>query len=123
MRSHSLKRKYSQLSNADLDDLITQFKKQQPELRIWYIVGFLQQYGVHVQHHHIVQSLHCIDHLGQVLHNHQVKCRCQYCVKHSNALWHLGSHHKLIKWGIIIHGVIDEFCRMVGTPFYLFTHG
>ncbi|KIM74567.1 hypothetical protein PILCRDRAFT_79976, partial [Piloderma croceum F 1598] len=30
-----------------------------------------------------------------------------------NSLWHLDGHHKLIMWGIIIHGVIDGYCHTV----------
>ncbi|KAI5986085.1 hypothetical protein F5J12DRAFT_728872, partial [Pisolithus orientalis] len=30
-----------------------------------------------------------------------------------NALWHMDGHHKLIQWGIIIHGFINGFCHMV----------
>ncbi|ESK81644.1 hypothetical protein Moror_3251 [Moniliophthora roreri MCA 2997] len=28
-------------------------------------------------------------------------------------MWHLDGHHKLIRWGIVIHGIIDGFCRTV----------
>jgi hypothetical protein len=88
MKHHSIEWKYSQLSNADLDDLMTEFKKWRPESGIHYIVGFLRQHGICMQHHHVVQSLHWIDRLGQVLHNRQVKRRRQYRVKHPNSLWH-----------------------------------
>jgi hypothetical protein len=113
MKCHSIERKYSQLSNADLDDLITEFKKWRPESGICYIVGFLRWHGICIQHRRIVQSLHQINSLGQVLHNRQVKHRRQYRVKRPNSLWHLNGHHKLSKWGIVIHGVIDGFCRTV----------
>ncbi|KAI9569823.1 hypothetical protein HD554DRAFT_2019662, partial [Boletus coccyginus] len=43
-----------------------------------------------------------------------------YYVKCPNALWHIDGHHKLICWGIVIHGIIDGFCRMVcANNFYL----
>ncbi|KAI6006192.1 hypothetical protein F5J12DRAFT_721182, partial [Pisolithus orientalis] len=35
---------------------------------------------------------------------------CKYHVKWPNALWHMDGHHKLIQWGIVIHGFIDGFC-------------
>ncbi|KAF9035454.1 hypothetical protein BJ165DRAFT_1304071, partial [Panaeolus papilionaceus] len=35
------------------------------------------------------------------------KPRGQYHVSRPHALWHIDGHHKLIKWGIVIHGVID----------------
>ena len=123
MKHHSIERKYSQLSNADLDDLITEFKKRGPDSGIRYIVGFLRRHGIRIQYRRVVQSLHRVDRLGQVLRNRQVKHRRQYHVKRPNALWHLDGHHKLIRWGIVIHGVIDGFCRAVCALLCIFTHG
>ncbi|ESK83118.1 hypothetical protein Moror_6050 [Moniliophthora roreri MCA 2997] len=28
-------------------------------------------------------------------------------------MWHIDRHHKLIRWGFVIHGIIDGFCRTV----------
>jgi hypothetical protein len=36
-----------------------------------------------------------------------------YRVPWINALWHIDGHHKLIRWGIVIHGGIDGYSRMV----------
>ena len=44
-----------------------------------------------------------------------IKRRC-YKVPGPNSIWHLDSYHKLIRWGIIIHGGIDGFSRL---PVYL----
>ncbi|KAL4066834.1 hypothetical protein J3A83DRAFT_4039430, partial [Scleroderma citrinum] len=55
----------------------------------------------------IVQSVHRIDCLGQALRDRCVKTRQKYHVKWPNALWHIDGHHKLIRWGIVIHGFID----------------
>ena len=123
MKHHSIECKYSQLSNADLDDLITEFKKRRPDSGIRYIVGFLRRHGIRIQYRRVVQSLHRVDRLGQVLRNRQVKRRRRYRIKRPNALWHLDGHHKLIRWGIVIHGVIDGFCRTVCALLCIFTHG
>ncbi|KAJ6571526.1 hypothetical protein B0H19DRAFT_870972, partial [Mycena capillaripes] len=48
-----------------------------------------------------------IDNLGSVLRRHQTVDPRKYSVPHSNYLWHLDGHHKLIRWGIVIHGIID----------------
>ncbi|KAI9452574.1 hypothetical protein HD554DRAFT_2005831, partial [Boletus coccyginus] len=60
-----------------------------------------------VQYRRILQSLRRVDRIGQVLRNRQVKRRRKYYVKRPNALWHIDGHHKLIRWGIVIHGIID----------------
>ena len=119
MKHHSIERRYSSLSNAALDGLITQFKERRPESGVRYILGFLRRQGVHVQHRHVIQSLRRVNHVGQVLCNRQVKCRHQYQVKRPNALWHIDGHHKLIRWRIVIHGVIDGFCRMACIIMYM----
>ena len=113
MKHYGIERKYSALSTAALDSLIVQFKKQRPESGIRYIIGFLRRQGVCVQYHRVVQSLRRVDRVGQVLRNRQVKHRRKYYVKQPNALWHIDRHHKLIRWGIVIHRVIDGFCRTV----------
>ncbi|KAG1886057.1 hypothetical protein F4604DRAFT_1572383, partial [Suillus subluteus] len=70
----------------------------------------------------VVQSLRRVDGLGQVLRDRQVKHRWKYHVKRPNVLWHVDGHHKLIRWGIVIHGFIDGFCRMVQCVFLTHLH-
>ncbi|KAI6004526.1 hypothetical protein F5J12DRAFT_678434, partial [Pisolithus orientalis] len=48
-----------------------------------------------------------IDRLDQALQDCCMKTRCKYHIKRPNALWHINGHHKLIWWGIVIHGFID----------------
>ena len=36
-----------------------------------------------------------------------------YCVPGPNALWHLDGNHKMIRWGLVIHGAIDGFSRVI----------
>jgi hypothetical protein len=39
--------------------------------------------------------------------------RRPYSVPGPNSLWHIDSHHKLIRWRIITHGGIDGFSRFI----------
>jgi len=41
------------------------------------------------------------------------KVHQDYSVDHPNALWHIDGHHKLILWGIVIHGIADGDSRTV----------
>ncbi|KAJ8580248.1 hypothetical protein M405DRAFT_710069, partial [Rhizopogon salebrosus TDB-379] len=50
MKRHGVERKYSELSNADLDMLVNEFKKKRPDSGIRYIIGFLRRHGARVQH-------------------------------------------------------------------------
>lgn len=38
--------------------------------------------------------------------------RRQYSVPAPNSLWHLDGHHKLVRWGIVIHAAVDGFSRL-----------
>ncbi|KAG1743404.1 hypothetical protein EDB19DRAFT_1616172, partial [Suillus lakei] len=55
----------------------------------------------------ITASIHCVNPLGTVLHQCTMIHQRQYKVSQPNALWHMDGHHKLIHWGIVIHGIID----------------
>ncbi|TFK56301.1 hypothetical protein OE88DRAFT_1622739, partial [Heliocybe sulcata] len=37
----------------------------------------------------------------------------KYTLSHPNYLWHIDGYHKLIRWGFVIHGMVDGFRRMV----------
>ncbi|KAG1871517.1 hypothetical protein F4604DRAFT_1490713, partial [Suillus subluteus] len=48
-----------------------------------------------------------VDVVGQVLRCQKLIKWWKYFVPRSNHLWHLDGHHKLILWGIVIHGIVD----------------
>ncbi|KAG2336495.1 hypothetical protein BDR05DRAFT_857568, partial [Suillus weaverae] len=49
MKAHGIIRRYSELTNTDLDILVGEFKKKRPDSGIRYIIGFLRRYGLRVQ--------------------------------------------------------------------------
>ncbi|KAE9386034.1 hypothetical protein BT96DRAFT_839888, partial [Gymnopus androsaceus JB14] len=53
------------------------------------------------------------DRLGNMLHRKPNIKWQTYSVKQPNSLWHLDGHHKLILWGIVIHGIVDGYCCTV----------
>jgi hypothetical protein len=113
MKKHGIERTYSILSNTELDQLVRQFKLKRPESGLRYTMGHLRSQGHRVQYRRVLQSLRRVDRIGQVLRDRQIKKRRKYYVKRPNALWHIDGHHKLIRWGIVIHGIIDGFCCTV----------
>ena len=92
---------YINISDEDLDILVRTFKSHKPASGLSYVVGFLRRHQVCVQRRRIHASLKHIDGLGQALQNYEAIDRDEYSVPHSNYLWHLDGHHKLIKWGIV----------------------
>lgn len=104
---------FSTISDSDLDDLVRRFRRAKPDSGTRYLVGRLRVQGLRVQKRRVKASIDRIDPLGQVLRRREPTRRSRYKVSRPNALWHLDGHHKLIRWGIVIHGIIDGFCRTV----------
>ncbi|KAJ7637976.1 hypothetical protein DFH06DRAFT_917622, partial [Mycena polygramma] len=60
-----------------------------------------------IQKERVMLSLRRVDKLGNVLRRRKIVKRRVYQVKHPNTLWHLDGHHKMIRWGIVVHGFVD----------------
>lgn len=105
--------KFSQLSNADLDILVKLYRDSKPESGLRYLTGFLRRHGLRVQKRRIWASVHRIDGLGRKMRQRTTVQRRDYHISRPNALWHVDGHHKLILWGIVIHGFVDGYSRMV----------
>jgi len=116
MKRHRVLRQYSTISDADLDIFVRTFKIQKPESGLRYLIAFLRSHGIRVQRRRVISSARRVDGLGRTLRERKTIKRRTYHVKRPNALWHLDGHHKLIRWGIVIHGFIDGFCRTVSEP-------
>lgn len=113
MKRHNVVQQYSNLSNHDLDILIRTFKERKPESGLQYVTGFLRKHGLRIQKRRVISSLKCVDSLGRALKKRQLIGRKKYSVKRPHALWHLDGHHKMIRWGIVVHGFVDGFSRTV----------
>ncbi|KAI5981791.1 hypothetical protein EDC04DRAFT_2526089, partial [Pisolithus marmoratus] len=49
MKNYGLERKYTDITDPDLDHLLAEFKKRRPESGVRYIIGFLRMHGLRVQ--------------------------------------------------------------------------
>lgn len=106
---------YAAIADDNLDELIRAYKQIKPNSGTRYVMGYLSQCGYRVQRDRVRDSLRRIDALGQVLRNHAAIDRRAYIVPYPNYLWHIDGHHKLIRWGIVIHGGADGFDRLVSN--------
>lgn len=104
---------YSDIPDEDLDELIQAYKEYKPNSGYRYVMGFLSNAGLRVQQERVKASLRRVDGLRHVLRNHAAIDRQVYVVPYPNYLWHIDGHHKLIRWGIVIHGGADGYDRMV----------
>ena len=103
---------YSDISDSDLDDLVQEYHQENPTGGHAYVIGHLHaMHSLCIQHQRVSASIDHIDHLGQGMQKciGKEKKRTKYKVPQPNALWHIDGHHKLILWGIVIHGVTDGY--------------
>lgn len=109
--------RYSSIEDMDLDTLVKAYKVQKPETGFRYIRGHLRSAGIRVQRQRVLDSLKRVDCVGRLVRRSAAIRRRKYFSSRPNALWHCDGHHKLIKYGFVIHGFIDGNCRTVRVSF------
>ncbi len=120
---------HSNISDQDLDDLIILLRIHFRRAGIRMIHGMLLRLGHRVQQVRIRESLLRIDPVRRVFERIRIRRR-KYSVAGPNALWHHDGQHGsfpysnhsnnvhpwvagLIRWGLIIHGFIDGYSRLI----------
>ncbi|KAL4261185.1 hypothetical protein AB1N83_010317 [Pleurotus pulmonarius] len=105
---------FSGIEDNELDILTREFRKRYPDSGIRYLRGFLRKYGLRIPRRRVVSSLKRTSGVRHALRGcHPKIMRRKYQVARPNALWHIDGHHKLIRWGIVIHGIVDGYSRAV----------
>ena len=105
--------RYTDMSDAQLEDLLRTFQDEKNTSGRRYAEAYLCARGYRVQKWRIRLALRRVRGLVSILQNHKAIDRRKYSVPRSNYLWHCDGHHKLIRWGVVIHGIIDGYCRTV----------
>lgn len=113
MAACGVSRQFHAMDDHQLDQIIRTIKGTRPQVGVRYLVGHLRARGLRIQIHRVVRSLRRVDPVGFVLRRRMAIKRRQYRVKRPNSVWHLDGHHKLIAWGVVIHGMIDGYSRLV----------
>ncbi|KAJ7494037.1 hypothetical protein FB451DRAFT_952616, partial [Mycena latifolia] len=88
--------RFCDISDHDMNLFVQTFKASKPSSGVSYVIGFLRRYGLKSQQWRMRGAMKRIDNLGSVLRRHRAVDRGKYSVPHSNYLWHLDGHHKLI---------------------------
>lgn len=117
LKLYDIRRSFSTMNNAELDDLVCKYKQTKPDSGVRYLVGSLRIRGIRIQRKRLALSIRRVDGLGQRLRQRQAIQRHKYTSPRPNALWHCDGHHKLILWGIVIHGMTDGYDRVVSIHF------
>nr|XP_055037085.1 uncharacterized protein LOC129424440 [Misgurnus anguillicaudatus] len=112
--SISLRDRYTDMSDSDLDNQVRELVGGNDELGAESVRERLAGQGLIVQRHRVRQSLIRTNPVGaaQRVTTRRLHRRV-YKVAGPNALWHLDGNHKLIRWRIVIHGGIDGYSRLV----------
>ena len=106
-------KKYTEICDDELDSVIAQIQRENPNCGQQLMYGYLKDRGVHIQRHRLRESVVRIDPLRRLVRWQQVVARRSYSVKRSNSLWHIDGHHSLIRWRMVVHGGIDGYSRMI----------
>ena len=104
---------YTSISSSELDDTIRSVKSQFPNDGEVMMNGHLLRLGIKVTRQDLRDSIHRVDHANTVNRRSNVVQRRVYTVSCPNALWHIDSHHKLIRWRLITHAAVDGFSRKI----------
>jgi hypothetical protein len=68
--------------------------------------------GIFVPRWRVEDCLRSVDPEGAARRLARIIYRREYYVPYVNSLWHIDGHHKLIRWGIVIHMAVDGKSRM-----------
>ena len=104
---------YTQLTSAELDEIVIDIKRNHPNDGEVLLNGHLLRLGIRVTRAELRASIHRVDHDNTVARRSRTVKRRVYTVSCPNALWHVDTHHKLIRWRFVIHAGIDGFSRTV----------
>jgi hypothetical protein len=116
MQEMEIDRAYDTISDDNLDELVWQYLQENPGGGRAYIMGRLRAaHSLRIQRQRVINSMERVDRLGVGMREQvgEKKERTRYKVPRPNSLWHIDGHHKLIAWGIVIHGVVDGYSRKV----------
>eukprot|EP00794_Sanderia_malayensis_P001839 gene1839-2069_t len=104
---------FTDMSDDVLDEEVHQIMCFSPNSGERMMQGALRAKGLKVQRWRIRDSMTRLDPVGKLARRLFTVKRRVYSVEALNALWHIDSHHKLIRWRIVTHGCIDGFSRMI----------
>ena len=105
---------FSKISNDELDNLIRDYRNIHGlACGRSMILGHLNSIGIKVQQKRVTESLVRVDPDGCHMRWSLIIRREKYNVPAPNSLWHIDSHHSLIRWGFVLHGAIDGYSRLI----------
>eukprot|EP00111_Clytia_hemisphaerica_P006153 TCONS_00017811-protein len=111
----SVRARYSDLSDDELKEVIKGLNKTYPNSGIRQIQSMLKVLNppLRIQRDRVAKILAEVDPIGATMRWTQVIPRRVYKVPTPNSLWHIDTHHKLIRWNFVTNGCVDGFSRLI----------
>lgn len=104
---------FTDISDRDLDHTIESIKSTHPNDGERLLIGHLHDRGIMLPRARVRASIHRVDPINTAIRRSIAIRRRVYCVDGPNALWHIDTHHKLIRWRLVIHGGVDGYSRTI----------
>jgi predicted transcriptional regulator len=105
---------FTEITDDELDALVREYQSAHPDSGYSYVYAFIRRHNVRIPKERLEEAINRVDPVNTILRNRKNTGRKVYKIPRPNALWHGDGHHKLIRWGIVIHAFIDGYCRTVG---------
>lgn len=115
LRELGISRSFTEISDAELETLIREYREEKPEAGETYVVSFLRNKNIRVPRERVRRAMQEVDGVGVRLRRKNEIVRQVYKNPRPMAVWHVDGHLKGILWGITIHGIIDGYSRKVST--------
>ena len=109
----SSRAKYSSISDVDLREAIESILRFNSNMGDKSVEGALKARGIVVQRSRIRDIMYQVDPNGVQHRLGNTLQRRTYNVESPNALWHIDSHYKLIRWKFVIHGAVDKYSHVM----------
>lgn len=113
LKEHDLSTAFSNLTDDELDHLIKRFRLNRPDSGQSYAIGFVRSKKHKVQRRRVLAAMQRVNPLGVLLRKKKKIVRRDYTAKRPNSMRHMDGYHKLIRYGVVVHGFIDGNSRLV----------
>ena len=94
---------WTQISDNVLEKIVQEIQELTPNIGQARLLGPLRSRGLNIQRWRVRNCLRILNPIGTALRWRSAIYRRKYSVPTPNALWHIDSNHKLIRWRLITH--------------------
>ena len=101
------------IPNDQVDNLVNNYSQGQPRRGEVTIAAHVATTGFYVPRQQLRESIHRVDPEGVEERSRKPIKRKVYYSNGPHHDWHMDGNHKLIRWGMVIHGCIDGCSRNI----------